>query len=268
LLIGPYQKKKMTDSHRQDSFTNDSSGLPAFLPLYQQIKVLLLQKLQAGDWTPGELIPSEIDLAQYFKVSQGTVRKAVDALANENLLIRQQGKGTFVATHAKETTQYRFLRLTADKNTASPDSQKVKRAFISLDTHLPPPKVSAALALEQDEQVIHIKRTLAFEVEPVILEEIWLPLPAFKGLTLQKMINYDGPTYALFEMEFGIRMVRANEKIKATIAKEDETAFLKIASGTPLLSVERVAFTYNDRPMEFRRALCNTNFHHYRNSLS
>ena len=87
------------------------AATPAFSPLYRQIKVLITQDLQAGEWKPGEAIPSEIELAARFKVSQGTVRKAIDELAAENLLVRRQGKGTFVATHAEQTTQYRFLRL-------------------------------------------------------------------------------------------------------------------------------------------------------------
>src|ERR671939_301953 len=95
----------------------DSATLPAgpaFSPLYQQIKALLLKSLQSGEWKPGDAIPSELDLAARFKVSQGTVRKAIDELATENLLVRRQGKGTFVATHAEETIQFRFLRLTPD----------------------------------------------------------------------------------------------------------------------------------------------------------
>src|SRR5262249_48395134 len=87
---------------------------PSFSPLYRQIKSLLVQDLQAGVWKAGEMIPSEFELASRFQVSQGTVRKAIDDLAAENLLTRRQGKGTFVATHAEQTTRYRFLRLAAD----------------------------------------------------------------------------------------------------------------------------------------------------------
>ena len=75
-------------------------GAPAFSPLYQQIKVLITRSLQDGEWKPGESIPSEVELAARFKVSQGTVRKAIDELAADNLLVRRQGKGTFVATHS------------------------------------------------------------------------------------------------------------------------------------------------------------------------
>ena len=97
-----------------DASTVEPAGalsVPAFSPLYQQIKALILQSLQAGEWKPGEGIPSEMDLATRFRVSQGTVRKAIDELAAENLLVRRQGKGTFVATHAERQVQYRFLRL-------------------------------------------------------------------------------------------------------------------------------------------------------------
>jgi DNA-binding transcriptional regulator YhcF (GntR family) len=88
---------------------------PSFQPLYLQIKQLVMQSLDAGEWHPGEAIPSEMDLAQRYKVSQGTVRKAIDELAAENLLVRRQGKGTFVATHTEPRTQFRFLRLTPNE---------------------------------------------------------------------------------------------------------------------------------------------------------
>src|SRR5438045_4250099 len=84
---------------------------PAFSPLYQQIKALIVKSLEAAEWRPGEAIPSEMELAARFKVSQGTVSKAIDELATENLLVRRQGKGTYVATHAVQKVQYRFLRL-------------------------------------------------------------------------------------------------------------------------------------------------------------
>src|SRR5215831_20987563 len=96
------------------------AATPAFSPLYQQIKGLILQSLQAGEWKPGEPIPSEIDLAARFRVSQGTVRKAIDELAAENLVVRRQGKGTFVATHAEQHVRYRFLKLVPDGHAEGP----------------------------------------------------------------------------------------------------------------------------------------------------
>ena len=88
--------------------------VPAFRPLYRQIQDLIVQALADREWLPGEMIPSEMDLAARFEVSQGTVRRAIDELAAEHLLVRRQGKGTFVATHADPRAFFRFLRLIPD----------------------------------------------------------------------------------------------------------------------------------------------------------
>ena len=99
-----------------------------FSPLYLQIKTLITRGLQAGEWKPGDAIPSEGDLAKRFGVSQGTVRKAIDAMASENLLIRRQGKGTYVATHHEARAQFRFLRLAPDE----PREARRRRAASSI----------------------------------------------------------------------------------------------------------------------------------------
>ncbi len=100
---------------------SDPAGQAAvYAPLYRQIKDLIVQGLQRGEWKPGEMIPSEIDLAARFQVSQGTVRKAVDELSTENLLVRRQGKGTFVATHHEPRAQFRFLRVVPDDHEPTP----------------------------------------------------------------------------------------------------------------------------------------------------
>ena len=84
----------------------------------------------------------------------------------------------------------------------------------------------------------------------------------------QSLSQYPGPMYALFETEFGVRMLRAEEKIRAVLPDTEQATLLKVAKSTPLLSVERIAYTYNDVPMELRRGLYLTDTHHYRNILS
>jgi GntR family transcriptional regulator len=86
----------MANTPAPDDADAATIGTPAFSPLYQQIKSLILKSLQDGEWKPGDLIPSELELAARYRVSQGTVRKAIDELAADNLLVRRQGKGTFV----------------------------------------------------------------------------------------------------------------------------------------------------------------------------
>ncbi len=243
------------------------SPTPAFSPLYQQIKVLILQSLQAGEWKPSAAIPSEMDLAVRFKVSQGTVRKAIDELAAENLLVRRQGKGTFVATHAEQQVQYRFLRLYPDSGDLQGEGP-AQRQIIDCKRMRATADIAKALAIRQGESVLQVRRVLSFAGVPTILEDLWLPGAPFKGLTAERLRAYLGPMYALFETEFGVRMVRAEEKIRAVLPDTEQCALLHIHAKTPLLSVERIAYTYNDTPMELRRGLYLTDTHFYRNVLN
>ncbi len=244
-----------------------STQTPAFSPLYQQIKVLMLQSLQSGEWKPGEAIPSEIELATRFKVSQGTVRKAIDELAAENLLVRRQGKGTFVATHAEHQVQYRFLKLFPDNGDTTSEGP-AQRQIIECKRLRASAEVARALDIPAGDAVLQVRRVLSFNGIPTILEDLWLPATPFKGLTAERLTDYDGPMYALFETEFGVRMVRAEEKLRAVLPDAEQCELLKIPSQTPLLSVERTAFTYNDTPMEMRRGLYLTDTHYYRNELN
>lgn len=240
---------------------------PSFSPLYQQIKGLILQSLQAGEWRPGELIPSEMELAARFKVSQGTVRKAIDELAAENLVMRRQGKGTFVATHAAQQVQYRFLKLHPDTGDLQKEG-RAQRSILECKRVRASAEVARLLQLKSGDAVIQARRVLTLSGTPTIVEDIWLPGQAFKGLTAEQMGSYQGPTYAMFELEFGVRMVRADEKIRAVLPDEEQARLLQVDLSTPLLSVERIAYTYNDIPMELRRGTYRTDTHHYRNELS
>jgi GntR family transcriptional regulator len=240
---------------------------PAFSPLYQQIKVLILQSLQSGEWKPSTAIPSEVELAARFKVSQGTVRKAIDELAAENLLVRRQGKGTFVATHAERQIQYRFLKLIPDNGDPTSEGP-AQRHIIDCKRIRASVEVARALALRTGDAALQVRRVLSFAAVPTILEDLWLPAAPFKGLTAERLRDYNGPMYALFETEFGVRMVRAEEKIRAVLPDAEQCELLQTNPQTPLLSVERTAYTYNDVPMELRRGLYLTNKHYYRNALN
>lgn len=237
---------------------------PTFSPLYQQIKALITQSLQSGEWKPGELIPSEVELAGRFKVSQGTVRKAIDELAAENLVMRRQGKGTFVSTHHEARAHFRFLRLVPDEGVPHYPESK----FIEVKRVRAPADVARLMDLKSGDAVIFIKRVQYFDGVPTIVEELWLPGQIFKGLTAERLVEYKGPMYGLFETEFGTRMIRASEQIRAVCADAGAAQLLDIDVNTPLLSSERVSFTYGDKPVELRRGLYLTSHHHYQNELS
>jgi len=244
--------------------TSPAGASPTFSPLYQQIKALITQSLQSGEWKPGELIPSEVELAGRYKVSQGTVRKAIDELSADNLVVRRQGKGTFVASHNEARAHFRFLKLVPDEGLPhQPDHQ-----YLEVKRIRAPAEVARLLDLKSGDAVVYIKRLMAFGGAPTILEELWLPGQLFKGLTAERLAEYKGPMYGLFESEFGTRMIRATEKIRAVAADEAGADLLKVAPGTPLLCVDRVSFTYGDKAVELRRGLYLTAQHHYQNELS
>ncbi|ANI99381.1 GntR family transcriptional regulator [Polynucleobacter wuianus] len=238
--------------------------IASFSPLYEQIKVMILASLQAAEWLPGAPIPSEIELAARYAVSQGTVRKAIDELAAQNLLVRRQGKGTFVATHQEDDWQYRFLRLAPD----SGEKFHLTNQFLVCQRTKASAYIANLLKLKAGDPVIYIDRIQSFAGQPVVFEEIWLPCTRFKDLDLEILNEWHGPVYALYESKYATHMVRAEEKIKAVAADEALAKHLKLAVGAPLLSVERVAFTYGNKPVEIRHARYDTSEQHYENKLN
>lgn len=239
------------------------STAPTFSPLYRQIKDFLVDCLARGEWGPGAAIPSEAELAQRFNVSQGTVRKAIDEMAAENLLVRRQGKGTFVATHDDPRSHYRFLRLLPDDGSmveshSEPFACAVQEAA---------PEVAAALQLETGAPVIVIKRLLSFAGKSVIYDQIYLPAGQFPGLTLETLREGERSFYSLLENDFGVRMIHAEERLRAVAADAESAGLLAVAEGSPLLLVERTAYTYGNQPVEWRRGLYLTTAHYYRNDL-
>jgi len=241
-----------------------SPSTPSFQPLYLQIKGLLVEGLASGEWSPGEAIPSELELAARYRVSQGTVRKAIDALAADNLVVRRQGKGTFVATHTEEAqSTFRFLRVRADDGHDEYPGSRV----VDLKRGKAGAEITRLLKLKSGDPVFLIKRLLEWSGAPVVLDEITLPAALFRGLTRAKLEAYPGSMYSFFETRFGVRMLNAQERLKAVPAEPLAAAALGVSVGSPLLAVERVAYTFGGRPVEFRRGLCTTLGHHYANAI-
>ena len=237
---------------------------PARRPLYEQIKILLTNSLVAGEWKPGEAIPSEIELAARYRVSQGTVRKAIEELAAERILMRRQGKGTFVASHSEPAYQYRFLRVVPD----SGERVHPVNLFFGLERQRATEEVARALGLAEGAAVVSFKRVMSFAGRPVILDEIAFDAARFPGFTLAELEEFHGSVYGFYETVFGVRMIRAQECLKAVAADSVGGAHLKVAPGTPLLQVDRVAYTYGDTPVEWRRGLCVTHGYSYFNELN
>ena len=247
----------------RDMKTIANANTPAFQPLYRQIKTLITQSLVSGEWRPGDLIPSEIELAARFSVSQGTVRKAVGELAHQNLLVRQQGKGTFVASHSEERSKFPYLRITPDRGALDDvgatllDCRRVK-----LDA-----AAAKKLGLPAGASAFLITRVMTVSGKKAIYEEIRLPAARFKGLSSETIEQHHCMLYSMYETRFDIRILHVEEQIKAWSAERAVANHLGLSEGTPLLVIERVAYTYADNAVELRRSHCSTRDHHYRNSI-
>ena len=246
-----------------DHNSNAADTSPVFSPLYQQIKALLLQSLEQGEWNAGEMIPSEVELASRYKVSQGTVRKAVDELAADNLLVRRQGRGTFVATHQEAKVRFRFLSMKADSGA----DVKTKSKIVNVEHLQPSEDVRTHLGLAKKELAVKITRLLSFNNKPAVYEEIWLSTHIFTDVTQEKMMNYKGTLYGWFEAEYNVRMIRAVEKLRAVMGNSQVVDSLEISQGEPLLFIERLSYSYAGKLVEVRHGWYLTSAYHYQNEL-
>jgi GntR family transcriptional regulator len=236
---------------------------PAFNPLYRQIRGLILRSLESGEWRPGDIIPSESELSLRFGVSQGTIRKAIDEMSAENLLVRRQGKGTFVASHSDPNAFFRFLRLAADEGDLPPHENvplECVRAKAGADA-------ARILGLKAGAPINIVRRVMKFGGAPIVFDEIYLSSVLFPDLTLDLLKGETHSIYSLFESHYGVRMIRAVERLYAVSADETSARSLEIEEGMPLLLVERVSYTYGERPVEWRRGFYSTRGYHYRNEI-
>ena len=237
--------------------------LNSYKPLYSQIKTLLIQNLICGEWRAGEMIPSEFELAERYKVSQGTARRAIESLSAENIVIRRQGRGTFVAIDIADGIKQRFLRLT------SVDGKKelLQSELISYKKGKADEYIGRILGIKVGASTIEIKRLLTFSGVPLIYDCLIVPATSFKGLNVRCVEKYKGSMYGLYDKEFGVYVMRTQEHIKAVVASGDVAKALGLKENEPLLSVERISFTYGNQPIEWRLGLCVTDNHHYINEL-
>lgn len=240
-----------------------TSNAPAFQPLYRQIKTLITQSLVSGEWRPGDLIPSEIELASRFSVSQGTVRKAIGELADQNLLVRQQGKGTFVASHSEERSQFPYLRITPDRG----EMDELAATLIDCRKTKLDAASGRKLGLAAGVAAFLVTRVLAISGKTAIYEEIRLPAARFKGLSAEVIDRHHCMLYSMYETEFDVRILHVEEQIKAVPADRVSANRLGMTERTPLLEIERVAYTYAEKAVELRHSFCSTREHHYRNRI-
>lgn len=226
-------------------------------PLYAQVREALIERIRTGGWAPGQLIPNEFELAAEFGVSQGTARKALDALAADGLVVRRQGRGTFVVEHTPANVLFRFFNIFDDTGI------QVRPASPAARPTSGPAGIQEreALGLLPGDRVIRINRVRTREGKPFVLEALVLPDAMFPGLADRAEIP--NTLYDLFQREFGILVTRGDERITAMVAGPLEASALEVPAGTPLLHISRVAYGLDDKPVEWRVSMCHLDRAHY-----
>ena len=235
---------------------------PHYRPLYRQVYDFLVRQIAEGVWRPAEALPSEQALAEKLRVSQGTVRKALDALAVEQLVERRQGKGTYVAEHTQERALFRFFRL------AEPGGERTfpTSADESARRRQARPAEARKLHLDKGAQVVEISRTRLIGGRPAVLERSVLPVALFPDIDRRRPLP--NALYALYQQEYGVNIVSAEEELRADAATREDARLLGLKPGDPLLHIERVAIALDGKRVEWRVSRCDTTHLVYAVTLS
>jgi len=235
---------------------------PAYRPLYQQIREALTRRLASGDWPPGMILPSEMALAKEYGVSQGTIRKALDAMASDRLVVRYQGRGTEVARHNDERSLFQFFHIYGEDGQRRLPTSRVLRCSQAKANR----EEAAALNLRRGMPVIRIDRVRDLNERPAMIELVTVPAKLFPEL---EQFGKDMPNavYELYQRRYSISVQRAVERLYAVAADGEDARLLNIEPGTPLLEIRRTAVDLENRHVEYRVSRCLTRHQHYLNEL-
>jgi GntR family transcriptional regulator len=228
-------------------------------PLYKRVKAELVEALRAGRWKHGQAIPGESTLAAAFGASIGTLRKAVDELVAENILVRQHGRGTFVASHTRDYMLNVFFTIVGrDGDKRLPDTELVsfKRGRADVPT-------ARRLEIAVGAPVLRIRTLLSLRGQPAIVDNIRLPAALFPDLTERAFLHRDTTLYGLYQARYGITVVRTVEEIGAALADAPTRALLGLEPPAAVLRIERTAYTYRDQPVDTRVRYVRTTHHRY-----
>jgi GntR family transcriptional regulator len=219
---------------------------PGYRPLYRQVYDIMVRKVAQGVWRPGASLPSEQNLAKEMGVSQGTMRKVLDALTAENLLERRQGKGTFIAENTQERTLFRFFRI------ARPGGKRMTPERVDETVKLRASRAieRTKLGLARTDKVVEIVRTRHIEKVPSIHETIVLPAPLFPGI--EKRPSLPNSLYSIYQSDYGLNIVATHEELSAQLATAADQEELGIPKGGPILVIERLAVSLQDQKVEWR----------------
>jgi GntR family transcriptional regulator len=214
-------------------------------PVHISIRDDLRTRIDAGEWGPGERLPSETELAARYGVARMTIRQAVGALATEGNVVRRQGLGTFAADRPTRSAEL-LLSFTEEMRG---QGHEVQTRLINAAVEQPPPAARTALLLGQSAAAVTVRRVRLVDGCPIVVQNSWLPYARFAGLDANPLL--DGSLYAMLEARYGVRIVRAKQAFTAAAAGDTDASALDLKPDEPVLRIARTTYDSSNLVVEY-----------------
>lgn len=242
-------------------------GAIASGPLYREAKRELQRVVESGRYAPGDTLPNETEISRALGISIGTLRKAVDELVHEHVLVRRQGKGTFVALHNDDRYIFQFFHVEPREEFPVADELREREypqvECVGFLRTRADEIQAAALRIKPGDTIVRIDNRLSLGGRAVVHDQLVIAAQTFKGMTEKRFLERPSTIYNLYQTDHGISVLRARERARATAAGRETARILGVPLGSPVLEVHRVALTFGDRPVEYRISTVNTTNHDY-----
>ena len=229
-------------------------------PLYKHVKQQILEMIAKEVWAVDTQLPNEKVMSNMLQVSVGTLRKAVDHLISTGVLMRKQGRGTFINKHSQKSYLFRFFHIVAkDGEKELPFVRLIKASKVRVKR-----EIAEKLGVPAMQSVMCIQNLLYLQHKPVIIDYAYLSPVVFPTITSDKIANRPGTLYQLYQEEFNVSIVRIEERISSCLADADQALLLGVKPHWPLLKIVRNAHSIQQNIAELRYSFCNTDLHEYR----
>jgi GntR family transcriptional regulator len=232
------------------------------LPLHAKLREELTGRVRSGEWTPAEPIPPESALASFYGVSVGTVRRVLGELVDQGLLERRQGDGTYVRRARFDRALHRFFRHGTAGDTL-PDSRILLREVRTAEA-----TVADSLRLTSGAEVLYLKRVRSRAGDPLLVEDIWLPLPRFEAIARAGLDELGNLLYPAYEELAGQIVGGASEELTVERCDAPTAELLGCEAAEPVVVIERIAHAHDDTPLERRVTRGRANTFRYRVELT
>jgi GntR family transcriptional regulator len=244
----------MSDPTRISPPPRDEPGAPvggdARLPLHARIRDDLAARIAAQEWAPGAVIPAEAALARHYATSINTVRRSVEQLVREGLLERRQGSGTYVRRPAFDASLFRWFHFTdQDGRVTVPESRLVRRTVVPA-----PEDAARGLGLARGDAVLHVLRLRLWAETPVVVEDLYLPLPRFARFKEMPESAIGPLLYPVYEREFGCLVAQVEDELSIASVDGEHASLLQVQPGSAVVIVDRASLAADESVIDLRRA--------------